>query len=100
MRLILALVLVACGGCRKSCPVKKPIAPPIEVITTRVDCPIKPPPLEPESFGFLEEGCPKDVVCLTEDALRQLIIYISDLQKYARTAWTQCGPTPTKEKTP
>lgn len=102
--LLILTIFLACGCGSKPIPVKQPepvIAPPITVITTRIDCLTKPPPLEPESFGFVDEHCPADMGgCITEEALRALIIYISDLQKYTNNAWTQCGPTPTKEKTP
>ncbi len=97
MRILIVICLMA--GCKTSCPPPKkpeiPIAPPVRVVTVRVNCIDKSPPVQPESFKFEEDGCPGTMGgCLTPDALRSLIIYLSDLQKYSSDSWIQCGPSP------
>lgn len=93
--LLLSMYLVAgCGGSTKE-EVKPPVAPPIRVVTVVTNCLPKPPPeeLDVDKFGFVREGCPDHFGgCVTEDALRALILYLSDLQLYAKDAWSQCGP--------
>lgn len=84
-------VLTACGH------VTEPKSPePIVVHNVRVDCITDPPP-KPQTPTITgpDGGCPAQfAACLDGASTAKLLLYLSDIQDYADSAWVLCGPDP------
>ena len=87
---LLGLALLGCGNKRG------PRHP--DLVTERRECLNEPPPKLPLG-GVTWEACPPGigtdfVACLDKDEAVKLVTYLTQLKRYARDAWTRCGPEP------
>jgi hypothetical protein len=70
----------------------------VPVTIERAVCLEKSPPemsVVPPMIATTE--CPANFTCLPDAEDRALTIYIRRLERYAKTAFTLCGPEPEKE---
>lgn len=102
------LAALALAGCR-TCPTcaKPPTVPPLQtvrVVTERVACAVKPPPVaKPYAVAGPAGGCPTPWAnCILRDDAAALNAYLEALESWAERTWERCGdkPTPTTTEAP
>lgn len=87
---VVALLAGVLGGCRRPEPAR-----PTVIIERRACLAKEPPvPVEPVVAGK-GQGCPPPfIACMKRQPLIDLVIYLREVRRYARDAFTSCGPIP------